>query len=86
VIVEINASGPCSVTAIVDGRVVGERLLSAGERQTFEATGDLRLKIGDAAAISWTVNGQPARPLGRAGQVVNLHLTPANAAEYVTNR
>lgn len=86
VTVEIVAVGRCSVAATVDGVPSGERMLGAGDHESFEARRDLQLKIGDAAAIRWTINGEPARPLGPAGQVANVHLTPATYKDYVTSR
>jgi cytoskeletal protein RodZ len=83
VTVEIVATGLCSVTAVIDGRPTAEQMMSAGERQTFLADRELRLKIGDASAITWTVNGKPARTLGGPGHVANVHLTPSNVGDYV---
>jgi cytoskeletal protein RodZ len=84
--VEVVAQRVCSVTATLDGTPGSERLFAAGERQTFEAERELVLKVGDAAAVTWSVNGAPARPLGISRQVATVRLTPFNYKDYVTQR
>jgi hypothetical protein len=44
------------------------------------------LTAGDASALSLTLNGAEARPLGKAGEVVSTRLTPANFKDYLQNR
>ena len=41
------------------------------------------LTAGDAMALAVTINGEEARPLGSAGQVVTVRVTPANFKEYL---
>ncbi len=68
----------CWVSLTVDGtRVVG-RTLEAGERVTSEARTEAVLNVGDAAALSMTINEVPVRALGGAGQVVTTRITPDN--------
>jgi hypothetical protein len=74
---------PCWVTATIDGRKTLDRLLQAGERQTIDLRRELILTVGDAAAISMTLNGAAARPLGKAGEVVTTKLTPNNFQDYL---
>ncbi len=40
----------------------------------------------DGAALQLTLNGAAAKPVGRSGQVVTLHLNPANFTEYLAKR
>jgi len=44
------------------------------------------VNVADAAAVSLTVNGEPARPLGTSGQPATLNLNPANYKDYVVSR
>jgi cytoskeleton protein RodZ len=85
-VVEIEASGPCWVNAIVDGTHVMERQLQRGERATFEIKREMQITAGDGAALHLTLNGAAAKPVGKAGQVVTLHLNPANFTEYLAKR
>jgi hypothetical protein len=63
----------------VDGGEPRERLLPPGRTITFEGKHEVTLRIGNAAAVSLWINGQPARPLGREGQVVTLRITRETA-------
>jgi cytoskeleton protein RodZ len=74
------------VSAIADGRTVMSRLLQPGDRTSVEVSREMVLTAGDAAALSLTLNGAEARPLGKAGQLVSMRLTPANFREYLIAR
>jgi len=73
--VEMHARGECWVKAVVDGRTVVARLLQPGDRVTTDAQHDVVLRIGDPAAFSYSINGQPGRPLGEAGIPVTVRFT-----------
>jgi cytoskeletal protein RodZ len=81
--VSLAASGPCWVSVIADGKLALQREMQAGERHTVEIRRDSILTIGDAAAMTLTLNGTAARPLGRPGQVVTLRLNPSNFKEHL---
>jgi cytoskeletal protein RodZ len=83
--VGVVATGPCWVSAIVDGERIVAREFQAGERATFEVGRDIVLTAGDGAALDVTLNGADARPLGGAGQVVTVRVTPANFKEYLAS-
>jgi cytoskeletal protein RodZ len=83
VTVAVVATGPCWVSAIVDGERVVAREFQTGERLAFEVGRSVVLTAGDAAALSVTINGEEARPLGTAGQVVTVRVTPTNFKEYL---
>jgi cytoskeleton protein RodZ len=83
VTVAVVATGPCWVSAIVDGERVVAREVQTGERLAFEFGRSVVLTAGDAAALAVTINGEEARPLGSAGQVVTVRVTPTNFKEYL---
>jgi cytoskeletal protein RodZ len=83
VTVAVVATAPCWVSAIVDGERVVARQFQTGERISFEVGRSVVLTAGDAAALAVTLNGEEARPLGSAGQVVTVRVTPANFKEYL---
>ncbi len=59
------------VRAVADGVTVFEGFLSAGDQQVWQAKRQLTLRIGNASAISLTVNGRPVGRLGNPGDVVD---------------
>ena len=80
--VEFDVSADCWVQVSADGLVVLERVLKAGERQRFAADHEIALDIGNAGAFNWSVNGKPAKPLGKAGTHKQAHITLANVSDY----
>lgn len=75
--VRIEATGRCWITAHADGRRVVSRLVDRGEVVLVDAQSVIRLRLGDAGAVSGTLNGVAGPPLGRPGQPVTVHVTPA---------
>ena len=84
--VAVVATKPCWVSAIVDGERVVAREFQTGERIAFEVGRSVVLTAGDAAALAVTINGEEARPLGSAGQVVTVRVTPTNFKEYLASQ
>lgn len=80
--IELTATDSCWVQVTTDGRVVPGRVFAAGERQRFEATREIVLQVGSAGAVSWTVNGRPARVLGGVGVVRTVTISPASVSEF----
>jgi hypothetical protein len=64
------------VQADVDGQRVSYGLLPAGTEKTFVARSSLYVRIGDAGAIEYTIDGVQGAPLGPRGFVRELNLTP----------
>src|SRR4051812_10676524 len=84
--IALSVRRPCYVSAIVDGRQTIDRLLQAGEQQTIEVAREIVLTAGDASAIALRFNGAPARPLGKAGEVVTARFNLANYKDFVQSR
>jgi len=81
--VGLTTTAPCWVSAVVDGQRVLERRLEAGERQFLEVRRELVLTAGDAGALSLTLNGASARPLGKSGAVVRTSVNLTNFKDYL---
>lgn len=74
--------GPCWARITADGRHVFEGLLPAGGRETRQATRSMVVTVGDAGRCRLVLNGRPARPLGRPGEVVRITITPETMAGF----
>jgi len=85
-IVQLSATRPCWVTATVDGRRVIDRLLSVGDRTTVDVRREIVLTAGDASALTITLNGAEARPLGKSGEVVTARVNLTNYKTYLLTR
>jgi transcriptional regulator with XRE-family HTH domain len=64
--IEMRAQGLCWIRAVVDGQFAFARLLQPGESETLTGLQDITLRIGDPAALSFSINGRPGEALGPA--------------------
>ena len=85
-IVTLSVTGPCWLTATVDGEKKIGRLLQAGEQQTLEVARELSFTAGDASAVKMTINGENAKSLGREGEVVTVRMNLNNFKSYLPVR
>jgi cytoskeleton protein RodZ len=81
--VGLTTTGPCWVSATVDGERVLERQLQAGDHRFLEVGRELVLTAGDAGALSLTLNGASARPLGKSGAGVTVSVNLSNFKDYL---
>ena len=84
--VKLAVRRPCYLSATIDGDKRIDRLLQPGEEQTIEVRREMVVTAGDASAITLTLNGAAARPLGRDGEVVTVRINPANYRDYLIRR
>jgi cytoskeleton protein RodZ len=80
---EFALQAPCWISANADGTPVLSRLLQAGERHTIEVDNELVMRIGEPGAVRLSINGEPARPLGRPGEPLNVRITRENFREFL---
>ena len=76
--VTLTTKSPCWVSMTVDGTRTVARIVQPGERLSFESHGEVVLNVGDAGAVSLTINEAPAKPLGAPGAVVTTRITTDN--------
>jgi len=77
VVVTVDASDRSWVRAVADGVTVFEGFLSAGDHQVWQANHQLSLRVGNASAVTVTVDGQSVGRLGNPGDVVDRVFTAA---------
>lgn len=75
---ELTTTADTWLSASADGRRVVYRLLRPGEQLSLEADEALSLRLGNAGAVEYSLNGQPGVPLGPAGGVRSVHITREN--------
>jgi cytoskeleton protein RodZ len=74
------------VSAIVDDSNQIEGILSAGEMRTLDAQREIVLRVGDAGAVTLTINGRKAKPLGKAGAVATARLNPTTFKNFLADQ
>jgi hypothetical protein len=71
---EIRPRGLCWVSATADGQLLIYRLMVPGEHAVVEARQAILLRVGDAEACTYSINGAPGRQLGEAGEAVTIQI------------
>ena len=67
--IALTAERECWVAANADGRRVIYRLMQPGEKATIDAQQGITLRVGDAGALTVSVNGEAPRAFGGHGEV-----------------
>lgn len=80
----IAPTGACWVRATVDGQPVLAALLAGGDRRDVDTRSDVTLRVGDAGACAFSINGAPARVPGKPGEPVTVHVTRENYRTFLT--
>lgn len=80
--IELTATDNCWVQVTVDGTLQPAKVFTPGERQRFDGQREIVLQVGSAGAVTWTVNGEPGRALGRAGEVRSVTVTPETVSVF----
>ncbi len=75
---DLRAKRDVWVAATGDGTRVLYRILKTGEQTTITARGEITARIGDADALEYSVNGVAGQPLGTAGEVRDILMTPGS--------
>ena len=78
--VALEATRAAWVAATVDDQRAIYRTMKPGERETLGAERAISIRVGDAGAVRWQINGRPAVPMGASGEVRSARVTPDNAA------
>ena len=73
--IEAKFNGRCWTLVTVDGAVVLEGVIEAGENLSWEGKESVNLRLGDAGAVELIQNGQNLGVQGGAGEVVDKTFT-----------
>jgi hypothetical protein len=60
--------------------------MNPGEQAVLRARDAIIIRVGDAGALTMTINGQPAKPLGEPGQVVTARIDKTNLKNLVLGK
>jgi len=79
---EFEVLQKCWISLHSDGSRVISKVLEPGDRQSFEASENFELKLGNAGGLRVKLNGKAARPLGAPGEVVTTLISRKNLAQF----
>jgi hypothetical protein len=68
---------------VADGAIDVRRQFEPGDRHAVRARREIVLNVGDAGGFRWTINGRPARPLGRSGATREVRITVENYTAFL---
>jgi cytoskeletal protein RodZ len=78
-VVSMTFERPCWLSASIDGTRVVYTTKEAGSTQVLKAGREITMRVGDAGAVTWTLNGRALAPMGGPGEVRTVVLTPGSA-------
>ena len=73
--IQAKFSAPCWIRATVDGAVVYEGIANAGETLNWQGNNAVNIRVGNAGAVDFVMNGQSFGKLGDEGDVVDRDFT-----------
>jgi len=69
--VEVRATGRSWLLVVADQRPVFEGFVHAGDARRWDARAAIRIRVGNAGAVTLAVDGRDLGRLGRPGEVVD---------------
>jgi cytoskeleton protein RodZ len=76
----------CWISVTADGIHLVSRILQPGESAIYDAENRFYLILGNAGGVSLRINGEPARPLGKPGEVIRLLINEQNVPDLIIKR
>jgi cytoskeleton protein RodZ len=84
--IQFHGLEKCWVSVSSDGRRVMEQVLEPGEDRSFSASEQFKVILGNAGGVRLTINGQPAKPLGKSGEVIRLLIDAQSIHDLVETK
>jgi len=75
---EFQATQTCWISVAADANRSQSRTLQPGDIQSYEAKESFVVVLGNAGGVSLKIDGKPAKPLGKPGEVLKFQITPQN--------
>jgi cytoskeleton protein RodZ len=81
--IEFQILEKCWVSVNSDGNRVLVKVLEPGDDQFFDANERFYIQLGNAGGVRLKINGKPAKPLGKSGEVVRLLINEQNLPQLL---
>ncbi|WP_404784128.1 helix-turn-helix domain-containing protein [Altericista sp. CCNU0014] len=75
---QLNLKADSYLDISVDGKPSYEGVLKTGTARTITAKQSIQISAGNAGGVMLGVNGQPAKLMGKPGEVKDVNLTPSS--------
>jgi cytoskeletal protein RodZ len=83
--IDFDVKEKCWISVESDDGPVISKLLEPGEAKSFNASQQFKIVIGNAGGVQMRINGQPAKPLGKPGEVVRKKINYQNLPEFINH-
>lgn len=84
VTIEISFQAETWIQVYTDGVLKLDGLFPPGAKAKAQAAEILLIHVGNAGGFTFLLNGKPAKPLGRSGQVItDIKITPENLKDFL---
>jgi transcriptional regulator with XRE-family HTH domain len=82
--IEIAFQTETRISVTADGTLQIDGVFPPGATARAQADGILVITTGNAGGFTFSLNGMPAKPLGRSGQILNdVKITPGNIKDFL---
>ena len=82
--IEIAFQTETMISVTADGTLQIDGVFPPGATARAQADGILVITNGNAGGFTFSLNGKPAKPLGRSGQILNdVKITPENIKDFL---
>jgi cytoskeletal protein RodZ len=82
--IEIAFQAETRISVTADGTLQIDGIFPPGATARAQADGVLVITTGNAGGFTFSLNGKPAKPLGRSGQILNeVKITPGNIRDFL---
>ena len=79
----LDFTADCWLAVVADGVLDVRRQFRSGERHEVRARDEVVMNVGNAAAVTWSINGRSARALGRSGTTREVRVTADNYPTFL---
>jgi cytoskeletal protein RodZ len=80
---DIEITQSCWISINTDGKPALRKLLQPGDVQSFGASDQFMIIAGNAGGVRLKINGMPAKPLGKSGEVVKTLINRTNLNDFI---
>ena len=83
--IEFQVTEKCWASVNSDGNRSVVKIMEPGEHYTFDADDRFFLVLGNAGGVRLTINGKPARSLGKSGEVSRVLINAQTVKDLIQN-
>ncbi len=80
---QFHAVQECWISVVSDGKTIESKTLTPGEDKAYDANDRFEIRLGNAGGVNLLINGKPAKPLGKEGEVLQVVIDPKSIPDLL---